>query len=186
MAVPNVWTQMNYVAPRGQCNYKQSVISPRCPCLRFMLHPLKVRVSDVVQILATLTNTCTSPPPRTNATGVVTTLLFTAWKIRPKTKFASAGNRKRETRQVWMKHYSKGRRSASGLLSTKLRWQTTGCLRCWALEVPATRPPQKAVVQLRRSLAELLRLEREARSQISPRKRRMRWWKLIDAGKHAC
>ncbi|CAO2655546.1 Nn.00g043490.m01.CDS01 [Neocucurbitaria sp. VM-36] len=39
--VPNVWTQMNYVPPRGQCNYKQSVLSPKCPCLRFMLHPLK-------------------------------------------------------------------------------------------------------------------------------------------------
>ncbi|KAF1911484.1 hypothetical protein BDU57DRAFT_507561 [Ampelomyces quisqualis] len=41
MAAPNVWTQMNYVPPRGQCNYKQSVLSPKCPCLRFMLHPLK-------------------------------------------------------------------------------------------------------------------------------------------------
>ncbi|KAH8725000.1 hypothetical protein GQ44DRAFT_616469 [Phaeosphaeriaceae sp. PMI808] len=41
MAVPNVWTQMNYVPPRGQCNFKQSVLSTRCPCLRFMLHPLK-------------------------------------------------------------------------------------------------------------------------------------------------
>ncbi|KAJ4371430.1 hypothetical protein N0V83_004647 [Neocucurbitaria cava] len=39
--VSNVWTQMNYVPPRGQCNYKQSVLSPKCPCLRFMLHPLK-------------------------------------------------------------------------------------------------------------------------------------------------
>ncbi|KAF2025888.1 hypothetical protein EK21DRAFT_20227, partial [Setomelanomma holmii] len=38
---PNVWTQMGYVAPRGQCNYKVSVLSPKCPCLRFMLHPLK-------------------------------------------------------------------------------------------------------------------------------------------------
>ncbi|KAF2130487.1 hypothetical protein P153DRAFT_366074 [Dothidotthia symphoricarpi CBS 119687] len=38
---PNIWTQMNYVPPRGQCNFKQSVLSPRCPCLRFMLHPLK-------------------------------------------------------------------------------------------------------------------------------------------------
>ncbi|UPX15230.1 uncharacterized protein EKO05_0005687 [Ascochyta rabiei] len=37
----NVWTQMGYVPPRGQCNYKQSIVSPRCPCLRFMLHPLK-------------------------------------------------------------------------------------------------------------------------------------------------
>ncbi|KAF2643597.1 hypothetical protein P280DRAFT_382889, partial [Massarina eburnea CBS 473.64] len=38
---PNVWGQMNYVPPRGQCNYRQSMLSPKCACLRFMLHPLK-------------------------------------------------------------------------------------------------------------------------------------------------
>ncbi|KAF1831954.1 hypothetical protein BDW02DRAFT_530848 [Decorospora gaudefroyi] len=38
---PNVWAQMNYVPPRGLCNHKASLIAPRCPCLRFMLHPLK-------------------------------------------------------------------------------------------------------------------------------------------------
>ena len=38
----NVWAQMNYTPPRGPCNFKQGVLSPRCPCLRFMLHPLKV------------------------------------------------------------------------------------------------------------------------------------------------
>ncbi|KAF3006570.1 hypothetical protein E8E13_006642 [Curvularia kusanoi] len=37
----SVWTQMGYVPPRGQCNFKQSIVSPRCPCLRFMLHPMK-------------------------------------------------------------------------------------------------------------------------------------------------
>ncbi|KAF2193708.1 hypothetical protein K469DRAFT_618958 [Zopfia rhizophila CBS 207.26] len=41
MVQPNVWTQMNYTPPRGQCNFKQSLMSPKCPCLRFMLHPLK-------------------------------------------------------------------------------------------------------------------------------------------------
>ncbi|KAF2110698.1 hypothetical protein BDV96DRAFT_198463 [Lophiotrema nucula] len=40
-AVPNVWTQMSYVPPRGQCNFKPSILAARCPCLRFMLHPLK-------------------------------------------------------------------------------------------------------------------------------------------------
>ncbi|KAF2706151.1 hypothetical protein K504DRAFT_459474 [Pleomassaria siparia CBS 279.74] len=39
--IPNVWTQMDYVPPRGQCNFKQSIVSAKCPCLRFMLHPLK-------------------------------------------------------------------------------------------------------------------------------------------------
>ncbi|CAE6996622.1 hypothetical protein CFE70_000338 [Pyrenophora teres f. teres 0-1] len=42
---PNVWTQMNYVPPRGQCNHKASILSPTCPCLRFMLHPLKLASS---------------------------------------------------------------------------------------------------------------------------------------------
>ncbi|KAH4014864.1 hypothetical protein HBH69_165950 [Parastagonospora nodorum] len=37
----NVWTQMNYIPPRGPCNHKPSMLSPKCPCLRFMLHPLK-------------------------------------------------------------------------------------------------------------------------------------------------
>jgi hypothetical protein len=38
----NVWAQMNYTPPQGPCNFKQGMLSPRCPCLRFMLHPLKV------------------------------------------------------------------------------------------------------------------------------------------------
>ncbi|PSN73435.1 hypothetical protein BS50DRAFT_464974, partial [Corynespora cassiicola Philippines] len=40
-STPSVWAQMNYVPPRGQCNFKPSVLSQKCPCLRFMLHPLK-------------------------------------------------------------------------------------------------------------------------------------------------
>ncbi|KAG9184975.1 hypothetical protein G6011_11805 [Alternaria panax] len=38
---PNVWTQMGYTPPRGQCNHKPSLLAAKCPCLRFMLHPLK-------------------------------------------------------------------------------------------------------------------------------------------------
>ncbi|KAF2488502.1 hypothetical protein BU16DRAFT_473881 [Lophium mytilinum] len=37
----NIWAQMSYAPPRGQCNYKPSLMSAKCPCLRFMLHPLK-------------------------------------------------------------------------------------------------------------------------------------------------
>ncbi|KAF2196140.1 hypothetical protein GQ43DRAFT_476593 [Delitschia confertaspora ATCC 74209] len=40
MAAPNVWEQMGYTPPRGQCNFKTSILS-KCTCLRFMLHPLK-------------------------------------------------------------------------------------------------------------------------------------------------
>ncbi|KAF1977296.1 hypothetical protein BU23DRAFT_526641 [Bimuria novae-zelandiae CBS 107.79] len=39
MSVPSVW--VNYTPPRGQCNHKPSIIAAKCPCLRFMLHPLK-------------------------------------------------------------------------------------------------------------------------------------------------
>ena len=36
---------MAYVPPRGGCGFKYSVVSPACPCLRFMLHPLKLSSS---------------------------------------------------------------------------------------------------------------------------------------------
>lgn len=42
---PNIWEQMGYVPPRGACNHKDSLLSPKCPCLRFMIHPHKVGVS---------------------------------------------------------------------------------------------------------------------------------------------
>ncbi|KAF2435708.1 hypothetical protein EJ08DRAFT_603671 [Tothia fuscella] len=41
----NIWAQMGYVPPRGACNHKDSLLSPRCPCQRFMIHPLKVSTS---------------------------------------------------------------------------------------------------------------------------------------------
>ncbi|KAK3698896.1 hypothetical protein LTR37_016773 [Vermiconidia calcicola] len=46
-AIPknSVWSAMNYPPPRGRCNYKTSLMSPACPCLRFMLHPVKAATS---------------------------------------------------------------------------------------------------------------------------------------------
>ncbi|KAK7562652.1 hypothetical protein IWX92DRAFT_233254 [Phyllosticta citricarpa] len=41
----SIWRQMNYTPPRGSCNHKDSLLSPKCPCLRFMLHPLKLSSS---------------------------------------------------------------------------------------------------------------------------------------------
>ncbi|KAL1393422.1 hypothetical protein HDK64DRAFT_6084 [Phyllosticta capitalensis] len=41
----SIWRQMNYTPPRGPCNHKDSLLSPKCPCLRFMLHPLKISSS---------------------------------------------------------------------------------------------------------------------------------------------
>ena len=42
----SVWSAMDYKPPRGRCNYKTSILSS-CPCLRFMLHPVKVLLSPV-------------------------------------------------------------------------------------------------------------------------------------------
>ena len=36
---------MSYTAPRGPCNYKTSLVSPACACLRFMIHPVKAATS---------------------------------------------------------------------------------------------------------------------------------------------
>ncbi|KAL1582455.1 hypothetical protein WHR41_08834 [Cladosporium halotolerans] len=41
----SVWAAMNYTPPRGRCNHKTSLVSPACPCLRFMLHPVKAASS---------------------------------------------------------------------------------------------------------------------------------------------
>ncbi|KAK5120625.1 hypothetical protein LTR85_005983 [Meristemomyces frigidus] len=41
----SVWSAMNYAPPRGRCNHKASLLAPACPCLRFMLHPVKAATS---------------------------------------------------------------------------------------------------------------------------------------------
>ncbi|KAK3679070.1 hypothetical protein LTR78_001523 [Recurvomyces mirabilis] len=41
----SVWSAMDYTPPRGRCNFKSSLMSPACPCLRFMLHPVKAATS---------------------------------------------------------------------------------------------------------------------------------------------
>ncbi|KAK3054525.1 hypothetical protein LTR09_004254 [Extremus antarcticus] len=41
----SVWSAMTYVPPHGRCNHKTSLMSPACPCLRFMLHPVKAATS---------------------------------------------------------------------------------------------------------------------------------------------
>ncbi|KAK0287474.1 hypothetical protein LTR91_001774 [Friedmanniomyces endolithicus] len=41
----SVWSAMAYTPPRGTCNYKPSMMSLACPCLRFMLHPVKAATS---------------------------------------------------------------------------------------------------------------------------------------------
>lgn len=43
----SVWSAMNYKPPRGHCNHKPSIMSPACACLRFMLHPVKVRQTEI-------------------------------------------------------------------------------------------------------------------------------------------
>ncbi|KAK3111491.1 hypothetical protein LTR53_013207 [Teratosphaeriaceae sp. CCFEE 6253] len=41
----SVWSAMAYTPPRGRCNFKGSLMSAACPCLRFMLHPVKAATS---------------------------------------------------------------------------------------------------------------------------------------------
>ncbi|KAF2726244.1 hypothetical protein K431DRAFT_199057, partial [Polychaeton citri CBS 116435] len=41
----SVWSAMNYTPPRGRCNHKAGMMSATCPCLRFMLHPVKAATS---------------------------------------------------------------------------------------------------------------------------------------------
>ncbi|KAE9987101.1 hypothetical protein EG328_003883 [Venturia inaequalis] len=45
MASTNIWAQMGYVPPRGACNHKESILSSKCSCLRFMIHPMKATTS---------------------------------------------------------------------------------------------------------------------------------------------
>ncbi|KAK4626926.1 hypothetical protein CLAFUW4_04236 [Fulvia fulva] len=40
----SVWSAMDYKPPKGKCGYKTSILSS-CPCLRFMLHPVKAATS---------------------------------------------------------------------------------------------------------------------------------------------
>ncbi|KAL1311607.1 hypothetical protein AAFC00_001719 [Neodothiora populina] len=41
----SVWSSMNYIPPRGPCGFRNGIISGTCPCLRFMLHPVKAAAS---------------------------------------------------------------------------------------------------------------------------------------------
>ncbi|KAF2096576.1 hypothetical protein NA57DRAFT_78181 [Rhizodiscina lignyota] len=41
----SIWSQMDYVPPRGSCNHKDGIMYPKCSCMRFMLHPLKSATS---------------------------------------------------------------------------------------------------------------------------------------------
>ncbi|KAK8207922.1 hypothetical protein M8818_004175 [Zalaria obscura] len=41
----SVWSSMNYTPPRGRCNFKNGIVAGTCPCLRFMLHPVKAATS---------------------------------------------------------------------------------------------------------------------------------------------
>jgi hypothetical protein len=49
----SVWSSMSYTPPRGSCNFKNGMISNKCPCLRFMLHPVKV-INYVLHFLQNL------------------------------------------------------------------------------------------------------------------------------------
>ncbi|KAF2750035.1 hypothetical protein M011DRAFT_484695 [Sporormia fimetaria CBS 119925] len=42
MTTPDIWSLMNYAVPRGECQHGKGMFNyGKCPCKRFMLHPLK-------------------------------------------------------------------------------------------------------------------------------------------------
>lgn len=80
----DIWTQMGYVPPRGACQHKQSLISQSCPCLRFMVHPLKVL--DFWHILEIYFFNLFRSLARLAAMGAVIMHPFTWWTINQKKK----------------------------------------------------------------------------------------------------
>jgi hypothetical protein len=111
MQIPanSVWSSMNYTPPRGSCNHKNGMISNKCPCLRFMLHPVKVGLSFSLFITISLvrlpfcvhTNTRVShrPLPHSSATAAATMLPITIWIIPLKTLSWQSGLPKRRSSQ---------------------------------------------------------------------------------------
>jgi len=99
MQIPanSVWSSMNYTPPRGSCNHKNGMISNKCPCLRFMLHPVKVGHSSHCSPPSLCSIHFSSfipthgvphrPLPHSSATAAATMLPTTTWTIPPKTPF---------------------------------------------------------------------------------------------------
>lgn len=52
----SVWSSMGYAPPRGPCNHKSGLMSPACPCLRFMLHPVKVSPAQIQKLCKSFTS----------------------------------------------------------------------------------------------------------------------------------
>jgi hypothetical protein len=112
MQIPanSVWSSMNYTPPRGSCNHKNGMISNKCPCLRFMLHPVKVGLSFSLFIITFLvcspffvhTNTRVShrPLPHSSATAAATMLPIIIWTTQLKTPSWQSGLPKRRLYQL--------------------------------------------------------------------------------------
>jgi hypothetical protein len=112
MQIPanSVWSSMNYTPPRGSCNHKNGMISNKCPCLRFMLHPVKVGLSSSLFITIPLvclpffvhTNTRVShrPLPHSSATAAATMHPIIIWTIPLKTPSWQSGLPKRRSCQL--------------------------------------------------------------------------------------
>lgn len=104
MQIPSnsVWSSMNYTPPRGSCNHKNGMISNKCPCLRFMLHPVKVgHISfcswsslwpgGPLLFLCAYQHTSNRPLPHSSATAAATMLPTTTWTIRLKMPYWQNG-----------------------------------------------------------------------------------------------
>lgn len=97
----NIWSLMNYVPPRGSCNFRQGFVAGNCPCLRFMVHPLKVRIlqtsKDNLDIVYLKQGFLIRQQRRLNATAVLTMLPSTAWTTKRKRSSSIAGGRTRRS-----------------------------------------------------------------------------------------
>jgi hypothetical protein len=86
--------------PRGRCNHKSSLMSPACPCLRFMLHPIKVS-PDYIPCNRGRSNSLSQyirPHQASNVTVAVITPRSILSKTRPKMPFVRNGSSKKRPR----------------------------------------------------------------------------------------
>jgi hypothetical protein len=108
----SVWAAMNYAPPRGRCNHKTSLMSPACPCLRFMLHPIKVHLS-FPGFLRSMTDIHRRQHQASSVTDAATMPRSILWRILPRTLSVRSGwTKKRKPR------------------SSKLQWARARSARC--------------------------------------------------------
>jgi hypothetical protein len=100
----NIWLHMNYLPPRGSCNHKDSILTPKCPCLRFMIHPLQVSfyLPTRSKALEDLLEFNYRPRRRSSVTAADIMLVFITWRTRQMTRLLSDGRSKKRQEKTPM------------------------------------------------------------------------------------